>query len=308
MFSIISLNSLPKSILLLLFVFLCRCLNKKKSQENSDGTNDRHSPESEALEKTSSDSYTPQTNSTNTPPVEEDSVKNTNDLCAWNENENTINLDHIPLASELYEASIRLFGTPKSALLAILLPKYQHGDLRGLYVSSKQGDLISYKAISEIGHIDVDSTLMPVIFDNVTIGSTRFFTLLFETIEGKLFKFELKEKINFDSDFRGLKAYGVGYPYLSNDDHYDFFNQNVFAPEISQFKILLEQSEIIKVSQEFSFRKFYFDPNVFVTDFFGNELKEDPQSSTSFSRNNFFICYVLSKKKNYYLRSLIKLT
>ncbi|MCB9229587.1 MAG: hypothetical protein H6618_08245 [Deltaproteobacteria bacterium] len=125
---------------------------------------------------------------------------------------NKIDWQGLPDAGENLEAVYKFYGDHNSAMVVVSLPKYQHGNLSEMYLLRPSGKLLAGKGIVDQTDIRPDTSIRPVVFDNLRIKSDRQLILVFKTAcpncEGSYFysKHTMKYAIAFSDTFLGKKV------------------------------------------------------------------------------------------------------
>ena len=93
-----------------------------------------------------------------------------------------IDLASLQDVTENYEVSHKLYGSALSGMLVIWLPKFQYegGSLSSVIVVRSNGEAICQKGILESSDVREDTTLRPLIFDNLRIGGDKALSIVFK--------------------------------------------------------------------------------------------------------------------------------
>ncbi|MFK7825522.1 MAG: hypothetical protein AB8G05_15335 [Oligoflexales bacterium] len=283
---------------------LLQCLNNKKKKNDQTGeeleegsgtpTFEQENPKEELKKEDSSNKQ-----KDNTPNVFQTTKPNCID------GSNQIAIDKVQDAEEAFDPIIKLFGLESNAMIVIALPKYQHSNLKDIFLLTNTGTLLAHKGIGQLSDIDVDKTLKPVVFDNIFIGNHRRFALLYQTIDNLYSKHVLGKSIQFETNFNGKKVYGLTPVSVPTQDYFKSYINNIVEPIKEQFDYQQDQNIPIFAGLDTKFHPLTLDKNSLITDLIGTSLNTTNGEFKDFGRHNMFIHYKLVE--DFYLRTIIKI-
>ena len=303
-----AMRFIPFGMILGSCTVLLQCLNKKKNnqQENPKPEEDPQDSPTEEPEQTEKEG---DKNGSEQKPSDKENDQTANPFQPYKphcvDNSNQIAIDKIRDAEEAFDPVIKLYGLESSAMVVIALPKYQHSNLKDIFLLSQSGKLLAHKGISEFSDIDLDKTLKPIFFDNLFIGNNRRFALLYQTIDNLYSKHILGEPSQFETTFKGLKAYGLTPVSVPTQDYFKSHINNIVTPIKEQFDYQQDPEAPILAGVDTKFHPITIDKNSHITDLIGRELITENGEFNDFGRYNAFIHYKLVKE--YYLRTIVKI-
>ena len=204
-------------------------------------------------------------------------------------------------AGEALEVVYRFYGSSDSAVMAIGLPKYQHGLLNGIIVVGlPTGRVLARKGIIPSVDILEDETLRPILLDNLSIKGDKKIAILFElscaTCETgyEYRKFEMKESevIQFDEKFQNRSVYSVSSSRISPQ----WIASQVSPLIIPRNELEREEKLYYRSSgHKYSLRKTEFRmvgvESCYITDVLGNILAKPGQEFNRVTEFPDLICY-----------------
>lgn len=300
-----ALRTLPYWMVVGASTILLQCLNKnkkdtKQSSSDSEKETSETASESDETEKNTENDQSKNDSKNDNP---NGTFQPTTPKCVANSN--TVELEKVKIAEESFEPVIKIYGTEKSAMLVIALPKYQHSNLKDIYLLTGTGNLLAHKGLDELSDIDVDNTLKPILFDNIYIGANRYFTLLYQTIDNIYSKHAVKDPVHFETSFKGLNVYGLTPVSIPIQDYFKYHINNIVIPRSEQFDYLQDLDSQVFAGSETKFYPLTIDKDTYITDIMGKNLAVGENSFGDFSRHNIFVHYKLNKQ--FYLRTIVKI-
>ncbi|MFK7826839.1 MAG: hypothetical protein AB8G05_22035 [Oligoflexales bacterium] len=225
-----------------------------------------------------------------------------------NADTNVIEWSKLENAYENLEPSYKFYGDSSSSMLVLSLPKYQHGNLIDVYLVRYSGKLIAQKGITEIADINENTTLKPIVFDNIQMKDDKRLVIIYKVADNqfgiKFTKHEMRYDVTFSDNFRGKPAYGMT---PSSVPGYFAANQATpsFGPDPNVVQGFYDLGNYTVGSEDAFFAGSPALKGYIITDLMGNTLSENGEKFNNLIQFPEFICYKLVDNK-FYLRTFIR--
>ena len=224
---------------------------------------------------------------------------------------NFIEWQKLPDAAGNLDVVYKFYGDTASTMMVIGLPYYQHGALLEIFVVRPSGKMLAGKGIVDPTDIRPDTSLRPVIFDNLQIKSDRQLVIIFKTAcsdcEGgnHYSKHAMKYNITFSDTFMGKKVQSLtpttvpgifgkyqAYPNISpqEDNTTGYLTTGTYS--IASEDALFAGTNELK--------------NYIITDLVGEPLSGAGETFTNIMEYPEFICYRLVDNQ-FYLRTFVRI-
>lgn len=283
---------------------LQQCLNNNKKKDNESNEDlDKEEDPTAGKEKDDEEEGNKKDEESNTGGENTSVFTSSQPKCV--DDSNQVALDKVKNAEEAYDPIVKLFGIETNAMVVIALPKYQHSNLKDIYLLTHDGKLLAHKGLSELSDIDVDKTLKPILFDQIFIGNNRNFALLYQNIDNQYSKYILKEAAEFETTFKDKKVYGLSPISVPTPDYYSHHLNNIVTPVKDQFDYQQDPTANIFAGSDTKFHPLSIDNDSYLTDLIGNEISTENGAFSEFGRYQTLIHY--KKVREYYLRTFIKI-
>lgn len=289
------------SCIQLSFVFLAACkLQKRDDFEKKviEPVNDTEGEESSG-ESSESEEGSALDNPLGTEPAAEDHI--------CNAETNTIDWKGFENAYENLEPRYKFYGDSSSSMMVLSLPKYQHGNLIDVFLARYSGKIIAQKGIVESADINDNTTLKPIVFDNIQMKDDKRLVIIYKISDQfgvKVTKHEMQYDVTFSDSFRGKPAFG-----LSPSSVPGHFAQNQATPSFGPDPNIVQGFHDLGTytlgSEDSYFAGSPALKGYIITDLMGNTLSENGEKFNNLVQYPEFICYKLVENK-FYLRTFIR--
>lgn len=221
---------------------------------------------------------------------------------------NVIDWSKLENAYENLEPIYKFYGNTSSSMMVLSLPKYQHGNLIDIYLVRYSGKLIAQKGISELADINDNTTLKPVIFDNIQMKDDRRLVIIYKVVDNqfgiRFTKHEMTYDVTFSDNFRGKPAFGLS----PNSVPGHFATSQAtpsFGPDPNMLQGFYDLGKYTVASEDSYFLGSPGLQGFIITDLMGNVLSEDGEKFNNLIQYPEFICYKLVDNK-FYMRTFIR--
>jgi len=224
---------------------------------------------------------------------------------------NYIKWQDLPDVQDNLEPVYKFYGDTASSMMVISLPFYQHGNLLEVFIVRPSGKLLAGKGITDPADIRPNTTLRPVIFDNLQIKSDRLLIIIFKTAcgscsDGFLYsKHAMKFSITFADTFMGKKVLGLtprSVPGLYAE--YQAFAN--IGPDEEATAGFFDQGTYTMASEEAVFVGSSFLKDYAITDIVGNIISQKGEKFNNIIEYPEFVCYKLVNNQ-FYIRTFVRL-
>ena len=225
-----------------------------------------------------------------------------------NADTNVIDWSKLENAYENLEPRYKFYGDSSSSMMVLSLPKYQHGNLIDVYLVRNSGKLIAQKGITEIADINENTTLKPIVFDNIQMKDDKRLVIIYKVADNqfgiRFTKHEMQYDVTFSDNFRGKPAYGLT---PSSVPGYFAANQATpsFGPDPKVAQGFYDLGTYTVGSEDSYFSGSSALKGYIITDLMGNILSENGEKFNNLIQFPEFICYKLVDDK-FYLRTFIR--
>ncbi len=229
--------------------------------------------------------------------------------------ETKIDLATIAAATENLEAQMMIYGDSASAMLVVSLPKFQYssGNLISVTIMLlPSGKVIAQKGIFEDADVNADTTLRPLLFENLSFRSDTQIAVIYKIACDSCTDSSTYQKFGptaliYNNTFLSKPAYGlkpdsISAAYIANQVSLAFSVSSIAKDSLitDRGTSSFSPSNATLISSGFS--------SLYVTDLMGNILFV-PQTGTTKTFSNIvnypeFICYQLVN--NSYIRTFVK--
>ena len=247
----------------------------------------------------------------------EQQASETRDSCT-RQSLNTLDWRSLPEAGENLEARYKFYGNTTSTMMVLDLPKYQHGGLAEIFLVRVSGKLLAGKGIVDGADIRADTSLRPVVFDNIQLKGDRQLIIVFKTVcqdceGGYLYtRYMMKYAISFSDTFRGKKVLSPDPTSVPGiyQNHQAFAN---IGPDPENMDGFFNYGSYSIASDGADFKGSLELKGYIVTNMMGDIITKSDgitalrgEQFNDILENHQFICYKLVENQ-YYVRTFVRL-